>query len=131
MTPRQIHKYCPLRPEAAGLLKAAMEGLGLSARAHDKALRVARTMADLRHPVRLDRTAGGPGGSSTGASQSREATPARPSTSRRFATPIAQQSGPPAIEFARAVFAGPWRPRRKWGQAPRRLGASPHFLTRG
>jgi magnesium chelatase family protein len=48
MTPRQIRKYCcPLRPECASLLKAAMEELGLSARAHDRILRVARTMADL------------------------------------------------------------------------------------
>ena len=47
MTPRQVRKYCPLKPEVAGLLKAAMEELGLSARAHDKVLRVARTMADL------------------------------------------------------------------------------------
>ena len=47
MTPRQIRKYCPLKPESASLLKGAMEELGLSARAHDKVLRVARTMADL------------------------------------------------------------------------------------
>jgi magnesium chelatase family protein len=47
MTPRQVRKYCPLKPESASLLKAAMEELGLSARAHDKILRVARTMADL------------------------------------------------------------------------------------
>ena len=47
MTPRQVRKYCPLKPEALSLLKAAMEELGLSARAHDKVLRVARTMADL------------------------------------------------------------------------------------
>src|SRR3954470_17851068 len=47
MTPRQVRKFCPLRPEALSLLKAAMEELGLSARAHDKVLRVARTMADL------------------------------------------------------------------------------------
>ncbi|MBX6314010.1 MAG: YifB family Mg chelatase-like AAA ATPase [Isosphaeraceae bacterium] len=47
MTPRQIRKYCPLRPEAASLLKGAMEELGLSARAHDRVLRVARTIADL------------------------------------------------------------------------------------
>ena len=38
MTPRQVRKYCPLKPEAQGLLKAAMEELGLSARAHDKVL---------------------------------------------------------------------------------------------
>ena len=47
MTPRQVRKYCLLRPESQSLLKAAMEELGLSARAHDKILRVARTMADL------------------------------------------------------------------------------------
>jgi magnesium chelatase family protein len=47
MTPRQVRKFCPLKPEAMALLKAAMEDLGLSARAHDKVLRVARTIADL------------------------------------------------------------------------------------
>ena len=47
MTPRQVRKFCALKPEALSILKAAMEELGLSARAHDKVLRVARTMADL------------------------------------------------------------------------------------
>ena len=47
MTPRQVRKFCSLKPEALSILKAAMEELGLSARAHDKVLRVARTMADL------------------------------------------------------------------------------------
>jgi magnesium chelatase family protein len=47
MTPRQIRKYCPLRADAASILKGAMEELGLSARAHDRVLRVARTIADL------------------------------------------------------------------------------------
>ncbi len=47
MTPRQVRKFCTLRPEAATILKAAMEDMGLSARAHDKVLRVARTIADL------------------------------------------------------------------------------------
>jgi magnesium chelatase family protein len=47
MTPRQVRKYCALRPDCASMLKGAMEELGLSARAHDKVLRVARTMADL------------------------------------------------------------------------------------
>jgi magnesium chelatase family protein len=47
MTPRQVRRFCPLKPESASLLKAAMEELALSARAHDKILRVARTMADL------------------------------------------------------------------------------------
>jgi magnesium chelatase family protein len=47
MTPRQIRKHCKLRPDSASILKAAMEELGLSARAHDKILRVSRTIADL------------------------------------------------------------------------------------
>ena len=32
MTPRQVRKHCPLKPEAVSLLKGAMEELGLSAR---------------------------------------------------------------------------------------------------
>ncbi|MDG3004542.1 YifB family Mg chelatase-like AAA ATPase [Paludisphaera mucosa] len=47
MTPRQLRKHCKLKPEAMGILKAAMEEMGLSARAHDKILRVSRTIADL------------------------------------------------------------------------------------
>jgi magnesium chelatase family protein len=47
MTPRQIRKHCRLDSEAESLLKQAMEQMGLSARAHDKILRVSRTIADL------------------------------------------------------------------------------------
>ena len=47
MTSRQIRQFCPLDREGESLLKAAMTDLGLSARAHDKVLRVARTIADL------------------------------------------------------------------------------------
>ncbi len=47
MTPRQIRTHCKLNKEAESLLKAAMEDMGLSARAHDKILRVSRTIADL------------------------------------------------------------------------------------
>lgn len=47
MTSRQIRRYCELDREGAELLKAAVNELGLSARAHDKVLRVARTIADL------------------------------------------------------------------------------------
>jgi magnesium chelatase family protein len=45
--PRQLRRLCPLAPEASQLLAAAMSRLGLSARGHDRALRVARTIADL------------------------------------------------------------------------------------
>ena len=47
MTPRQIRKHCKLDGPAESLLKTAMEEMGLSARAHDKILRVSRTIADL------------------------------------------------------------------------------------
>jgi magnesium chelatase family protein len=47
MSHRQIRSFCPLTREGQMLLKSAMSELGLSARAHDKVLRVARTIADL------------------------------------------------------------------------------------
>lgn len=47
MSTRDIRKYCKLASDAESLLKAAMEEMGLSARAHDKILRVSRTIADL------------------------------------------------------------------------------------
>jgi len=47
MSPSQIRKYCKLESDAESLLKAAMEEMGLSARAHDKILRISRTIADL------------------------------------------------------------------------------------
>lgn len=47
MTSRQVRTYCPLDADARGLLGVAMTDLGLSARAHDRILRVARTVADL------------------------------------------------------------------------------------
>ena len=47
MSSRQLRRYCRLDPAGESLLKAAMTELGLSARAHDKVLRIARTIADL------------------------------------------------------------------------------------
>ncbi len=47
MKPPQIRKHCKLQKDAESLLKHAMEDMGLSARAHDKILRIGRTIADL------------------------------------------------------------------------------------
>jgi magnesium chelatase family protein len=47
MTHRQTRQFCRLGEDCQNLLKTAMTELGLSARAHDKVLRVARTIADL------------------------------------------------------------------------------------
>ena len=47
MRTKDVHKHCVLDGEAQGLLKAAMADLHLSARAYDRILKVARTIADL------------------------------------------------------------------------------------
>jgi len=47
MSVKQIRKYCDLNDESKTLLKNAMERLNLSARAYDRILKVARTIADI------------------------------------------------------------------------------------
>ncbi len=47
MKSQQIRRFCRLDERCANLLKSSVNELGLSARAHDKVLRVARTIADL------------------------------------------------------------------------------------
>jgi magnesium chelatase family protein len=47
MAHREIRAHCKLNEECQSLLKATMAEMGFSARAHDKILRVARTIADL------------------------------------------------------------------------------------
>jgi magnesium chelatase family protein len=47
MSPRQVKKYCPVDAESLRLLEMAVDRLKLSARAFDRILKVARTVADL------------------------------------------------------------------------------------
>lgn len=47
MSRKEVEKYCHLNPDGQALLQNAMKKLGLSARAHDRILKVARTIADL------------------------------------------------------------------------------------
>jgi magnesium chelatase family protein len=47
MGSREIRKYCELGTDSEHLLERAMMKQGLSARAHDRILKVSRTIADL------------------------------------------------------------------------------------
>ncbi|MBN1766841.1 MAG: YifB family Mg chelatase-like AAA ATPase [Sedimentisphaerales bacterium] len=47
MNSRQVRAYCKLDDNGMNLIKQAVYELGLSARAHDKVLKIARTIADL------------------------------------------------------------------------------------
>ena len=53
MPHRLVRRHCAMDEEGRNLLKAAMTEMGLSARAHDKILRVARTIADLDSSDRI------------------------------------------------------------------------------
>jgi len=54
MNTKQIREYCKLDDKSKALLKNAMERLNLSARAYDRILKVARTIADLGGADDLD-----------------------------------------------------------------------------
>ena len=47
MTPAQMHEHCRLDDKGEVLMRGAFAKLGLTARSHDRILRVARTIADL------------------------------------------------------------------------------------
>ena len=47
MSSRMVRQFCAISPEGQERLKVAMDKLGLSARAFDRILKVARTIADL------------------------------------------------------------------------------------
>lgn len=54
MTAEMTRKFCILTESAAMVLKNSFDNLGLSARAYDKILRVARTIADLDGAEKID-----------------------------------------------------------------------------
>ena len=47
MSHKQVEKFCKLDEAGEMILKQAMQEFGLSARAHDKICKLARTIADL------------------------------------------------------------------------------------
>jgi magnesium chelatase family protein len=47
MKPRHIRKYCKIDADSLRLMETAMNRLGLSARAYNRILKVARTIADI------------------------------------------------------------------------------------
>ena len=54
MTDRMIHQFCALDEQTSLKLQQAMERLHLSARAYNRILKVARTIADLEGRERLE-----------------------------------------------------------------------------
>lgn len=54
MGPREIEAHCELDENSQNLIKTAMEKLNLSARAYDRILKVARTIADLEQEEKLN-----------------------------------------------------------------------------
>ena len=53
MSPQNIRKHCTISAECENCLERAMTQQGLSARAHDRMLKVARTIADLEPVAEL------------------------------------------------------------------------------
>jgi magnesium chelatase family protein len=54
MAPRHMRQFCELSADCERLLERAMTQQGLSARAHDRILKVARTIADLDRSAAID-----------------------------------------------------------------------------
>lgn len=55
LTPKMIRQYCVMTEDAKNLLQIMFDQLGLSGRAYDRILKVARTIADLAHSENIER----------------------------------------------------------------------------
>ena len=53
MSPAMVGNFCQLDEKGEKILRAAFERMGLTARSHDRILRVARTIADLDGAERI------------------------------------------------------------------------------
>jgi len=56
MDSKEIQQYCKIDETGSTILKNAMDKMGLSARAYDRILKVARTIADLDHSTKIEAT---------------------------------------------------------------------------
>lgn len=59
MTPDEVKRFCPLGKEEKAFLRKALSDLGLTARAYNKVLKIARTIADLKgsYEIKLEHLA--------------------------------------------------------------------------
>lgn len=55
MTPKMVDEFCHLGEDESKLLKTAFQNLGLSARAHNRILKVSRTIADLKGSTNIQK----------------------------------------------------------------------------
>ncbi len=54
LTPSLLKKFCIMSDDAAKLLQASFDNLGMSARAYDRLLKIARTIADLNESENIE-----------------------------------------------------------------------------
>jgi magnesium chelatase family protein len=54
MSSKELRRYCKINESGNAILKQAMDNLGLSARAYDRIIKVARTIADLEKSTEIE-----------------------------------------------------------------------------